>query len=66
MDSDNRYIKEGSDNEGFGMHWYPLVEPEKNGWAIELQDSRYGYLSFLRGSAKKAVISSGHDYIYIP
>jgi hypothetical protein len=43
-----------------------LNDPFKNGWAIELQDARYGYMSFLRGSAKLAVFSSEQDYIYIP
>ena len=28
--------------------------------------ARYGYMSFLRGSANKAVFFSGRDYIYVP
>jgi hypothetical protein len=63
---DEALIAKGSKREGYGIHWYPLVEADKNGWSIELQDARYGYMSFRRGSANKAVFSSGRKYIYIP
>ena len=64
--ADQTFIALGSEGEGYGIHWYPLVDPSINGWAIELQDARYGYMSFLRGKANKAVFTSGQDYIYIP
>jgi hypothetical protein len=57
---DDTLIAKGEEKEGYGIHWYPLIEPmSMNGWAIELQDARYNYMSFVRGNAKMAVFSSG-------
>lgn len=57
---DDTLIAKGEEKEGYGIHWYPLIEPMfLNGWAIELQDARYNYMSFVRGNAKMAVFSSG-------
>jgi len=64
--ADHSLIAKGSKREGYGIHWYDLASPEGNEWSIELQDARYGYMSFLRGKANKAVFSSGRKYIYIP
>lgn len=59
------YITEGSTKEGFGIHWFDLID-DQSGWAIELQDARYGYMSFLRGSASKAIFSTGNRFIHVP
>lgn len=61
----NSYIKTGDSSDGYGIHWFDVVG-NKDEWMIELQDARYGYMTFLRSGASKAVISTGTPYIYVP
>ena len=58
-------IKQGDSSDGFGMHWFDL-ENQADSWVVELQDARYGYMSFLRSSANKAVFASGMRFINVP
>ena len=62
---DTSLIKQGDSSDGFGMHWFDL-ENQADSWVVELQDARYGYMSFLRSSANKAVFASGMRFINVP
>lgn len=59
------FIAQGEKSEGYGIHWFNL-HSDRDTWSIPLQDARYGYMSFLRGTADKAVISTGLRFIHIP
>lgn len=58
-------IASGSESEGYGIHWFKLHDL-KDSWSIPLRDARYGYMSFLRGTAKRAVLATGLRFIHVP
>jgi hypothetical protein len=62
---DKAVIQEGSSSDGYGIHWFNL-QGQSDSWAIELQDARYGYMSFHKGSADKAIFASGDRFIHVP
>ena len=62
---DKKYIAAGKDSEGYGIHWFD-VHNQKDIWSLELQDARYGYMSFLKGTAKRALLATGERFIHIP
>jgi hypothetical protein len=59
-------IKEGEKSEGFGLHHFDLIDNEEYSYAVELRDARYGYMSFLRGDAKRAILASSAKFIHVP
>ena len=62
---DTSLIKPGDSSEGFGIHWFNLAN-QADSWSIVLKDARYGYSSFLKGSANIAVFASGLRFINVP
>ena len=59
-------IAKGSVKEGYGIHWFEMTEDVINAWSIPMTDARFGYQSFVRGSANRVEFSAGHKYMFIP
>ncbi len=58
-------IAGGSKSEGYGIHWEDVTTKDGR-WTIHLEDARYGYMTFLKGSANKATFSTNDEFILIP
>lgn len=39
---------------------------QKDEWAIKIEDARYGYMTFKKSDANKAVFATGNPYINLP
>ena len=63
---DPKMIAKGDSKEGYGIHWYDMIEEVNNSWEISMQDARYGYQSFVRGKADRVMFSAGQKYMYVP
>lgn len=61
---DKSYIKNGSEAEGFGVHWYPLIG--KNWWQIDIQDVGFEGTSIFSGDASSCIVDSGTSMITVP
>ena len=62
---DKTLVAHGTEKEGYGIHWFDVVTKDGQ-WTIKLEDARYGYLTFLKGSANKATFSSNDEFMYLP
>lgn len=61
---DQEMLKDCSDEDGCGVHWYPLTG--KNWWQIEIQDMMYDKNSFFSGATERAIVDSGTSMITVP
>jgi hypothetical protein len=57
-------LKDCSESEGCGVHWYSLTG--KNWWQIEIQDMLYDSDSFFSTSTNRAIVDSGTSMITVP
>ena len=59
-------VATGDSNEGYGIHWFEMIEEVNNSWQIPMEDARYGYQSFVRGKADRVIFSAGHKFMFVP
>jgi hypothetical protein len=61
-----KLVANGTSREGYGIHWFYMIDEVNNSWEIRMEDARYGYESFVRGKADRVKFSAGHKFMYVP
>lgn len=38
-----KLVANGTSREGYGIHWFEMIDEVNNSWEIRMEDARYGY-----------------------
>lgn len=63
-DYDSSIIKGGSEDDGYGVHWYGLSGT--TWWQIDLKNARLGSSSFMSASSTPGILDTGTSLIAVP